>query len=255
MTNHHANKGSYVCSVWTDDRKKWLIENTKGMKRQEAYDLFCKAFPEVKTTLVAVTNQRSRLRCAEYTCKHGSTKMKPLYAEREKKGYMFVKVALPSTWWSKAKFVYVATHPEEAGELKETDAFYFMDGNKRNFDWKNIERVPRKLQAVYIGCGGIVKDDPEQSRINLLQAKLKQAQLDAGEKSGLVVTYGDSRMFREELNAKAREQHHRYYNDPEKRKRIRERAKYYREHWTEEQEAHRREYQREWARKKRSRYL
>lgn len=247
----NKNEHTYVSPVWTEERKKWLIDNTKGKKRQEAYDLFCKAFPEVKTTIVAVTNQRSRLRCAEYTCKHGSTKTKPLWSEDVKQGYVRIKIALPSTWMQKGKWVWLETHPEELSDLLETDAFYFADGNNRNFNPDNIIRVHRREQTIFIAEGGVVKDNPEETKLNLYRARLKIAQLDAGEKAGLVVKHGDSRMFREELNRKVREYQRKKRKDPEYKKRLNENAKKYVRNRTEEQKAHYREYQREWARKKR----
>lgn len=250
------NKYHYSLQIWTEERKNWLVENTKGLGRQEAYDLFCKAFPELKTTNIAVNNMRSRLRCAMYTCKHGSTKSRPLYSEREKKGYIFIKVAQPSVWWSKAKFVYVATHPEEAGDFLETDAFYFYDGNNRNFNPNNIFLVHRREQAVFINEGGIVKDNPEQTRINLLQARLKLAQLDALEKiPGEVVISGNTRLIREERNRKQRERiHTKYTTDPEWRRNYLEKRKQYEANKKAndpEYSKRRKEYARNWAREKR----
>lgn len=248
----NESKYQYRPKIWTPEIKQWLIDNTKGMKRQEAYELFCKTFPEVKTTLTGISNERSRLRCAEYTCSHPSTKQKPLYAEHIKKGYVFVKVAQPSVWWSKARFVYVATHPEEAGELLETDSFYFLDGNNRNFDWQNIVLVHRKEQCLFMAEGGIVPGHPDETRLNLLRARLKLAQLDAGERAGLVVKHGNSRFFREELNRKTRERlKKKYHSDEEFRTRSRQYVKKYKRNMTTEQKERLRTYQREWARKKR----
>lgn len=256
MENKNKPKYTYYSPVWTPERQKWLIENTKGLKRQEAYELFCKAFPDVNVTLVAVSNQRSRLRCAEYVCPHGSTKRRPLYSERVKQGYAQIKVAQPSTWWSKAKWVYVATHPEEAGEFLETDSFYFLDGNVNNFDPDNIALVHRKEQCLFMAEGGIVPGHPEETRLNLLRARLRLAQLDAGEKAGLVVIHGNSRVFREELNRKARERFKKkYHSDEEFLTRYRQYVKKYKQNMTTEQKERLRTYQREWAKKKREKML
>lgn len=226
----------YSPKYWNEERNQWLIDNTKGLSRNDAYDLFCKTFPDEHITLTALCNQRSRLRCAAYTCTHTSTKQRPLYAEQVKSGYVNIKVAQPSVWWPKAKWVYIATHPEEVGEILPTDAFYFADGNNRNFDWKNIILVHRQEQPVFVGFGGVVPGKPEETKIHLLQARLKLKQLDVGEKLGLVTTIGNGRAFREDRNRKAREYHRRKYNnDEEYRNRVRRYAKEYNMRMTPEQ--------------------
>ena len=246
------NSYKYQCSVWTPERKQWLIENTKGLGRQEAYDKFKAAFPDVQTTINGITDMRSRLKCAAYTRAHPSTRLKPLYSEHTKKGYIFVKVAMPNVWWSKAKFVYVATHPEKAGEILETDSFYFLDGNNRNFDWQNIELVHRYEQTLFINCGGIVPGQPDISRIHLLQARLRLKQIDAAEKIGDVVIVNHFRVIKSERNAKAREyQKRKRDTDPEYNRRHREYAKNARKNWTPEKRQRVRDYQREWAKNKR----
>lgn len=241
----------YQCTIWTPERKQWLIDNTKGLGRQEAFDKFCRAFPEVQTTIIAVTNMRSRLRCASYTRNHPSTRIRPLYSEHKKKGYIFIKVAMPNEWWSKAKFVYVATHPEKAGEILETDSFYFMDGDNRNFDWRNIELVHRYEQTIFINFGGIVPGQPDVSRLHLLQARLRLKQIDAAEKIGDVVVVNNYRIIKSERNKKAREyQKHKRATDPAYNQRHREYAKKARQNWTPEQRQRVRERQREWAKNK-----
>lgn len=245
-------QSKYKPIVWTPERNQWLIENTKGLKRLEAYEKFCAAFPEINTTIIAVSNQRSRLRCSEYEQKHGSTKIRPLYSERQKKGYLFVKVAMPSVWWSKAKFVYVATHPEEAGEILETDAFYFLDGNNRNFDWRNIALVHRREQAIFQYYGGCVKGNPEATKIHILQARLKLVQLDAAEKIGDVMMMGDSRVIKKDHNEKARAYSQwRRDNDPEYRERMKQKMRLRSKEMTPEQKERHREVCRRYMARKR----
>jgi len=247
-------KSKYISPIWTPERNQWLIENTKGLARQEAYDLFCQKFPEVRTTIVALSNQRSRLRCSQYERAHSSTQIRPLYSEHEKKGYLFVKVAMPSTWWSKAKWVYVATHPEEAQSIleHETDAYYFADGNNRNFKWDNIIRLHRNEQGIFQCLGGVVPGHPELTRIHVAQARLKLAQLDAAEKCGDVVKHGTSSYIRKDLNAKADQYRKvKYKTDPAYRQHLLERQKLYRKNWTPEQRAKRNEYNKAWAKRKR----
>lgn len=241
----------YVCPVWTEERKQWLIENTKGLGKQEAFDLFKQRFPEYEGTIVAVTNQRSRLKCGKFTCSHGSTKCQPLYSEQRKKGYCRIKVAMPSVWWQKQKWVWVATHPERVDELLETDCFVFLDGNNKNFDWKNIELLHRREQLVFLQMGGVVPDDPELTRLHILQARLKLVQLDALEKIGEVVCTSAGRKTKEKTREDARKRYAQVKDSEHWKKVNRERAKKYRAQLTDEQKEKRKAYQREWARKKR----
>lgn len=236
----------YKNQKWTEEMDSFLMAH-KDMPRQEVFSLFHEKWPDISFT--AMNNQRSRIGAVAHKVQHPSTRSRPLYSEHIKRGYVFVKVAEPSVWWSKAKFVYVATHPEEAGSYLETDCFYFLDGNNRNFDWKNIVRVHRKEQTVFQSMGGTVPGNPELTLLHLAQARLKLAMLDAGEDiPGTVVKTKSGRKFREERNKKANEKRMwRYHNDPEYRKKL----KVWLTHAKPETKEKRKVYAREWARRKR----
>lgn len=239
---------------WTKERNQWLIENTKGMSRKDAYDLWCKTFPDTHKTELSVNNQRSRLKCASFIRDSvHSTKTKPLYSERLKSGYPQIKVAMPNVWWPKSKWVWINTHPEELNTLEQTDAFYFADGNISNMDPDNILRVHRREQTAFIFEGGIVPGDPELSKIHLLLARMKLARLDAAEKCGdVVTTQVKGRVIRVERNAKAREyRRKKYLNDEAYRNKIKQQHKRYYANLSEEKKAKKREYTRQWARNKR----
>lgn len=206
--------------VWTDEINEW-IKTTKKIKASEAYQLFLKTFPEITdVSPTAFANQRSRLGAAGI-CKnltYAKTK-RPLYSEHVKKGYVRIKIALPNVWVSKSKWVYMETHPWE--DFSERSNYIFLDGDNRNFNPNNIERVPIKLMGVFCRLGGCEKGHPEITRLRLLQAKLKIVMLDRGEKLGLVTDNTNGRRFKEERNARAREYNKRDYV----RQRIRERTK------------------------------
>lgn len=238
----------YTCKYWTDEKNKWLIDNTSGMKRADAYALWCKHWPNENKSEGAVNNQRSRLKCASYTRIYThSTKIKPLYTERIKTGYWQIKVALPNVWWSKAKWVWINTHPDELDSLLETDCFYFADGNRDNFNYENIIRLHRNEQTIFQLMGGIVPGNPELTKLHLIMAKHKLAILDAAERCGDVVNHRGCRVIREDFNAKARAYHrYKYHNDSKYKQRIKEQHARYNAKRTEEQKQHRREYAKEW---------
>ena len=206
--------------VWTDELNAWLL-TTKGMKPGDAYALFLATFPEITdVTRCAFSHQRSRMGAAGNP--HFSRAPRPLWSEKIKKGYVQIKIAQPNVWVSKAKWVYMETHPGE--DFTEQSNYIFLDGDNRNFDPDNIERVPLRLMGVFNKMGGCTRGNPEATRLRLLLARSFVARLDAGERMGLVVRQGTGRKFREERNRKARE----YNARPEQRRIVNERAKIYR---------------------------
>ena len=121
-----------------------------------------------------------------------SNNKKALYAESISKKYTMIKVAEPDVWISKARWVYEETHP---GELTEPgDEFHFADSNKENYSPANIIKVKQKERTIFLFLGGS-DSDPEVTKYRLLQARLKVAQLDLGEKIGIVKNYGSGRRF------------------------------------------------------------
>lgn len=222
MTNKTEDKGYTHFPVWTKEIRQWLVENTNKMGGKEAWELFQKNFPDVKTTKSGFCYIRQKLRIT--VAGHGKRTGFPLYSERERCGYSYIKVALfPSVYVPKAKWVYMETHPEEIAEIKRTDAFYFADGDNRNFDWKNILKVQRREQAVFQIYGGVVKGNPDATRLNLINAKLKLALLDKAETiKGMVIKAGNCRVFRDEANRKSREWRKNLKETPEGRKHLQE---------------------------------
>lgn len=192
--------------VWNEEKRAWLMEH-KDMNRKEAYSLFLLSYPDASdVTETAFYNERSRIGAVGCKVKHGSTKCRPLYSEQIKKGYVRIKVAQPNVWKMKARWVYEETHPWE--DFSERSNYIFLDGDSRNFSPDNIERVPLRLMGVFNLMGGTEKGKPELTKLRVLQAKLKLAQLDAGEKLGGVVSYGGGRRFRKDIAASARERYH-----------------------------------------------
>ena len=200
-----------------DEEKTAFVKSTKGMNRRDALQRFRELYPDTDITDVAFYNYRSRVGAAEHGHDHGSTKAKPLYSEQFKKGYVRIKVAQPSVWIQKGKWVYMETHPWE--DFSERSNYIFLDGDTQNFAPDNIERVPIKLMGIFCNLGGVVKGAPELTRLNLIRAKLKVAQLDALEKHGLVKHYGTGRVDKLHYNERAREYMHKNRERVAKRRR------------------------------------
>ena len=205
--------------VWDDEKDAWLKAH-KDMARKDAYALFCKVFHDADISQSAFNTRRSVVGAAKYQ-RRGRCRALALYSERVKKGYVRIKIAQPNVWISKGAWVYMETHPWE--DFSEKSHYIFLDGNSRNFSPDNIERVPFKIMAIFGNLGGRVQGNPDLTRLNIARAKLISARLDAGERLGLTLRQGPSRIFREEANNRMRI----YRSDPERRKLINERAREY----------------------------
>lgn len=204
--------------IW-DERTNGFIIAHKELEFSDQYRLFLETFPDSEVSETAYRNQCSRLGTRPHREPH-STRVRPLYSEQEKKGYVRIKIAMPNVWISKAKWVYQETHPWDITE--EDSEYIFVDGNNRNFSPDNIERLPRRLQPEFIRQGGTCSDSPELTRLRIQNARLKFACFDAGEKLGLVRDNGGGRVFVEDFKIKQRERQRKYRADPERYARIKE---------------------------------
>lgn len=204
--------------TWDEAKNSWILEH-KTNSRKKAYEDFLAAFPDARdVSFCAFNNQRSRLGAAATQRKpnRSSRAPRPLYSEQQKKDYIRIKIAQPNAWISKAQWVYVETHPWE--DCSERSNYIFLDGDNRNFDPRNIERVPLRLMGIFNGLGGCEKGHPEITRAHLLLARLKEKILDKGEALGEVVCYGHVRIFRSAAAKRAEK----YRLRPGAKERIRE---------------------------------
>ena len=186
-----AEKKSRLNACKSESKKlKWtpemldFVKSTKGQDRETAYKAFCEKFTGI--TAMAFYGQRSRSKVAPNK-PHGSNKRAKLYEERVKGDYVQIKVAMPASWKSKARWVWEETHPGE--QTAKTDTFIFLNGNNRDFRPVNIERIEGKYRTLFLKFGG-ADENPDVTRVRTLQAKMTSAQLDLGEKIGTVRLYG-----------------------------------------------------------------
>lgn len=177
--------------IWDKQKNDFLI-STKGMKRKDAYRLFLERFPEADVTETGFYSQRSKVGASNKSFVGGHNRTaRPLYSEQVKKGYVRIKIAQPSIWISKAKWVYMETHPWE--DFTERSNYVFLDGDTRNFSPDNIERVELKYMGIYNLLGGVEVGRPDITKTRILLAKLQLVQVDVMEKTGLTVRTRDGR--------------------------------------------------------------
>lgn len=205
--------------IWDAEKNAFLMSQ-KGMNRREAFAKFCERYPDAGVTLTAFYNQRSRIGASDRTCRSRHNRNpRPLYSEQMKKGYVRIKIAQPSVWVSKAKWVYMETHPWE--DFTERSNYIFLDGDNRNFAPHNIARLELKYMGIYNRLGGTIPGEPEANRVRIALAKLKYAEFNAKEKTGGAVRTKSGRVDIKKRNARQR----RYYASLSEEKKEAEREK------------------------------
>lgn len=213
--------------IWTETTNSFIFKNKEMVNDYKSfYAAFMKEFPYSQVTYVAFKNQCSRLGVVSRHNPHVYKSPRPLYSEHHKKGYVRIKIAQPNVWISKAKWVYMETHPWE--DFSESSEYIFLDGDTRNFHPDNIERLPRRIATLFANAGGN-KGGPEIVKLRIAQCKLKMAMLDAGEKLGLTCSTSAGRRFIEDRNASQRERMRRLLKDDDFRKKFYQQRREYKQ--------------------------
>jgi len=101
-------------------------------------------------------------------------KHKPVGSLQVKKGYVRIKIAEPNKWMQYQRYVWEQHHP---GESAEGMVVIFMDGNSRNFDPSNLERVSRGELTVMARMGHTAAMSREEREICLLRARVALAKV------------------------------------------------------------------------------
>lgn len=185
-------RGHHECYIWTDERVQW-IKDHKGIPLAECYEGYKKNFPDHNPSYSMFRYKRLELGAGNGT---PSKVARPLYSEYEKKGYFYIKIAQPNVWVSKARWVYMETHPDEVEDITDKDEFVFLDGDKRNFDPSNICVLHPSERTMFANFGGTEKDNPEVTYTRILLARMKVAMLDMAERNGMITKKNGWRQFK-----------------------------------------------------------
>lgn len=205
----------YKNQKWKDEYIEFLFELGKIKSKKERLILFKEKFPETNFSINAIATKMSEVGAVE---KRKNVKgNRPLFSEQIKKGFVRIKIAEPSVWELKHKYIWRINNPDV--EIKKEDVFIFLDGNNRNFAIENIEKVTRRELGLLNLSKGWIKENPELTKINLLNVRLKLKTFDIGEKTGEVVQYKNFRCFKKEFLKKCIAYNKkRYKENPEVRK-------------------------------------
>lgn len=159
----------YKNQKWKDEYIEFLFELGKIKSKKERLILFKEKFPETNFSVNAIATKMSEVGAVE---KRKNVKgNRPLFSEQIKKGFVRIKIAEPSVWELKHKYIWRINNPDV--EIKKEDVFIFLDGNNRNFAIENIEKVTRRELGLLNLSKGWIKENPELTKINLLNVRLK----------------------------------------------------------------------------------
>lgn len=93
----------------------------------------------------------------------------------DKDGYIRVKVAQPSKWMRKHRYLWEQATGEK---LRKGDRVIFLDGNKRNITAENLAKVSGS-QLARLNQNHLLYSDADLSRAGVLMAKLLEAKAEA----------------------------------------------------------------------------
>lgn len=216
--------------IWDKQKHDFLMEH-KEMKIDDCYQLFLKTFPEASdVTPTAFRNERSRIGAISIKYKNGSKNHasrapKPLYSEHEKKGYIRIKVGQPNEWMFKQHYVWWQNTGHKPEPKKEM--VIFLDGNNRNFDFNNLFLITREAVGIFNNPNlhlGMIKGQPELTKINAMNAMLIVLTRKLGRKVGLVSESNGA--FKDDNARKAREKKQQMTKD-EREEYNKKRREYY----------------------------
>ena len=182
--------------VWTPEINTWMIEN-KELPKKEMYRQLIEKFGLTDVTYTAFSGQRSLVGATTVEQKV-KRPQRPLYSEHEKKGYIWIKTAMPSTWTLKHVWVWNQTHPDDP-YIPKKDCVIFLDRDTRNFSPDNLIKVPRQIMGLInnLETEGLEKGNPEKNKIIILMALNKHLLFERAEKLGLcTLSHRNGKVFR-----------------------------------------------------------
>lgn len=127
----------------TNQEIEYLRENVKGRNVTELAELINKKFNTAfKSSHITYIKNKYNIRSGpigRFKEGHTPLRYKPIGHERIKNGHVYVKVAEPSVYISKQRYVY----EKYKGKIPEGYIVIFADRDKRNFDIDNLILVSK----------------------------------------------------------------------------------------------------------------
>jgi hypothetical protein len=147
---------------YTQKEIRFIIDNISGRNYEEMTEMFNRKFkaPITKKNLAYILECHNISHYINHRLV-GSEKI------QESKGYTLVKVAEPNIWKEKHRLIWEAAN----GPIPEGHAILFADGNKSNFDLKNLLLVSHRERMV-MNRKHLIFPNAEATKAGLLMAKI-----------------------------------------------------------------------------------
>lgn len=136
----------------------------------------------------------------------------------------FILVKVGDDWIPKQVYIWNCHHPDSQ-VIRGKEVVIFLDRNKRNFQPENLEKLTRS-ELVTLNRWYSVSDNPEETKLNILQVRLKQKRVEVAKRHGLTDKRGniiedvrDSTRRWEQRNPEKMEERKKHINEYLKEKR------------------------------------
>jgi hypothetical protein len=160
--NYTVNK-----RIYTDEQIEFIKQHGH-LTFEEMAEKFNKVFDtSVTGNALNVASQQRNIKKGYDTLNRHTC---PIGQEREKDGYISVKVGSPSVWRYKQQLIY----EEHFGPIPDGHVVIFHDGNRQNYDPNNLVAVKRE-EALWLGCLRYNKQHEEIKPALLNLVRLNQA--------------------------------------------------------------------------------
>ena len=155
----------------TDEQIEYLKTIVKGRKVKEIAELLNKKFNEnFSTNHISYIKLKYNIRSGPigtFEKGHVPLRYRPIGHERIKNGHVYVKVAEPSEYVSKQRYLYEKAY----GKIPEGYIVIFADRNRRNFDLNNLMLVS-KSEFLIMNDNHLYYQEPELTKSGVLVAKI-----------------------------------------------------------------------------------
>lgn len=155
----------------TNEQIEYLKDIVKGRSVKEIQGLLKKKFDtEFSKSHIAYIKNKYNIRSgpiATFEKGHTPLRYKPIGHERIKNGHVYIKVAEPSVYISKQRYIYEKAY----GKIPKGYIVIFKDRNKRNFNLENLMLIS-KSEFLIMNDNHLYKEDTELTETGVLIAKI-----------------------------------------------------------------------------------
>lgn len=170
-----------MTKLFNQEQEDFIRKNSDGVRNQELCDMVNKKFGlNIKKKQMA--NWRTNHNAMSKTSLYGWKKDKkagidfkpqkefssasPIGTELISKDTLLIKVGR-GQWISKHRYLW----EKEYGKLSKDDVVIFLDGDKRNFDLKNLVKIPKRQLAI-LNKKGMLTDNAEVNKSAIAYSEL-----------------------------------------------------------------------------------